>query len=78
MDTVEAIIKALGGSGVVSEATGVSPNTVVYWTHRERIPSDYFNALIELAAKQNVGGIDFDVLLKACKARKKREPQAAA
>lgn len=75
---VGAIIKSLGGSGQVSSALGVNRNTIIYWAHRKRIPSDHWNALTKMAADRNIKGIDSDVLLKACKARKRRQPQEAA
>lgn len=80
MDTVEALIAALGGTATVCSAASVERNTVVYWQHRERIPPEHWDALIALAMERKVKGVDHTLMLKLHKPRKPRSdrPQAVA
>ena len=72
MKTVKDVIEALGGAGPVSEAVGVSPNTVVYWGIRRRIPLDHWDSLMAWATTQGLGAIDRDVLKAVCRPRRRR------
>ena len=80
METVEALIAALGGTVIVGAACGVERNTVTYWERRERIPPEHWDALIALASERETEGVDHALMLKLHRPRKPRSdrPQAAA
>jgi hypothetical protein len=72
METVEALIDALGGRSVVATAAGVETNTATYWVHRKRIPPEHWLALIGLAEERGVDGVDHELLLRLHRPRKPR------
>lgn len=72
METVEALVEALGGRPVVAAAAGVETNTVTYWARRERIPPEHWQALISLAAERRVDGVDHGLMLSLHRPRKQR------
>jgi hypothetical protein len=80
METVEALISALGGTTIVAGECDVANNTVTYWERRERIPPEHWDALIALAAKRGTKDVDHALMLKLHRPRKPRSdrPQAAA
>lgn len=45
LETVEAVIEALGGSGKTAAITGVTAPAVSNWKERGRIPSDKYFAI---------------------------------
>jgi len=42
LDTVEAVIAALGGNGPVAELLGISEQAVSNWKSRGAIPAEWF------------------------------------
>jgi hypothetical protein len=77
METVGALIEALGGLAPVSEAAGVPRNTVTYWERRKRIPPEHWEKLIALAATLRIKQIDHATMLKLHRPRKQRAEKAA-
>lgn len=57
LQTVDEIIKALGGSGAAAAATGVEPSAVSMWKARGKIPPNRFLAISKLLLK---GGYQAD------------------
>ena len=59
--TSDSIIDALGGTGVVSEALELAPNTVSTWRIRG-IPSRNWASIVALARKLDQPEITFEAL----------------
>lgn len=74
MDSSEAIIVALGGTGAVAGALVQSDSTVSSWRTRG-IPAGHWAAVVAMAADRGVSGITLEVLA-ALAARKLEEARA--
>jgi hypothetical protein len=73
METVDALIEALGGRPIVGDAAGVETNTVTYWVRRKRIPPEHWAALIALADERGIDGVDHELMLRLHRPRKPRK-----
>lgn len=60
--TVDDIIDALGGTGAVAQARGLTPSTVSSWRKRQSIPGDRWMDLAELARERGVAGVTVESL----------------
>lgn len=76
METVEALIEALGGTVTVCAAASVERNTVTYWERRRRIPPEHWDALIALAKERKVKGVDHALMLALHRPRKPRSDRS--
>lgn len=74
MDSSEAIIVALGGTGAVAGALEQSDSTVSSWRTRG-IPAGHWAAVVAMAADRGVTGVTLEVLA-ALAARKLEEARA--
>jgi hypothetical protein len=61
MDSSEAIIVALGGTGAVAGALGQSDSTVSSWRTRG-IPAGHWAAVVALAVERGVNDVTLEVL----------------
>lgn len=64
MDSVRSVIESLGKGPSVAKALGLPRSTVSWWIYRKRIPIDRWGAVVELAKKLNVDGIDESLLAR--------------
>jgi hypothetical protein len=78
MDTVEAVIEALGGDSVVGQVCQVPRNTVTYWRIRDRVPPEHWEALARLAKARQVDGVDHTLFTRLWRPRKRRSTNAGA
>lgn len=60
---VRSLILALGGSAPISQYTGTPASTVKSWPHRDNIPTDHWQDLIDMAASLGMEGVDAAFLL---------------
>jgi hypothetical protein len=59
---IDELIDALGGTGKVSAACGVSPPVVSMWKARGSIPVIYWVDLVAAARKLRLSGITYESL----------------
>lgn len=52
--TVDQIIDALGGTGKVADALGLSPSTISSWRARGSIPAEWWVGLVGLDASSDL------------------------
>jgi hypothetical protein len=78
METVKALVDALGGTAAVSEVADVERNTVTYWERRQRIPAEHWDALIALAKERHIKGVDHALMHALHTPRKPRSERANA
>lgn len=74
MDSSEAMIVALGGTGAVADALGQSDSTVSSWRTRG-IPAGHWAAVVALATERGVSDVTLEVLAELA-ARKLEEARA--
>jgi len=61
--TVDEIIDAVGGTGVVTAGLGLKyPSIVSSWRSRKSIPGDRWMSLAELARERGVVGVTVEAL----------------
>lgn len=63
MDALQ-IIRSLGGAAEVARATGVPFSRAFDWGRRQRIPPDYWPALIERATGQKDCPVTIEMLMR--------------
>jgi uncharacterized protein YjcR len=54
VETVDAVVDALGGTGKVAEKRGLTPSTVSSWKARKSIPAEHWLGLVEMAQAEGV------------------------
>lgn len=65
MESLHDLFESLGGRRAVADAAGLARrNTVDYWVKRGRVPYDYWDAIVTLARRKKVSGVDYALLLK--------------
>lgn len=62
VDSLPDLFVSLGGRGEVADAACVLRNTVDYWAKRGRVPAKYWDAIVTLARRKQVVGIDHTLL----------------